>query len=262
MDIVDIIKIVSGLVAGLGLGWWLTDKIGLEITHSHRVIEEHTKKLHEYVEQHYLRVIATIEELEKYLKGMLEKVTSSDVPSDEEVEASLFFVARLTKQEEEWSRKVGGILLLRDRVGEAVVSRLVSRIDEQLFSSGILDRVDDAKIREQIDSSERLAKFKEKIEVGDLKTIAGKYKTNITSDANLLSSLVNCLRCLYLLFDYEINVCYRAWYKKKPVEPSFQQAEWDVVEDILNELQKEGKINSKGNQKYKHKLKLIQPHSL
>lgn len=238
---------------GIGgiLGWWLTTRFGLEITHKHRVIEEHTKKLHIYVEEYYINITSFAQFLGEQLKGILQKLSQGNKPTEEELGLSLFVYARLSKLEEEWIRKRAAILLLRDRTAEKILAELRGKFEDNfLGDGGCISREDDARLREKITPFELLSEFKRKMEDPELQSIARKYKRTIQSDIPRLRSLVGYLSCLYKLFDFEINTCYEAWYGGKNPKPNFVEEEWLLLRDTLKNMKTLGNITSKEYTKY------------
>lgn len=257
----EVLAPLAGVVGGVlgyfikrGLDYWL-GKRRLRMEHSYRVIEEHTKKLHEYAEKYYLKTISNLRFLQNQLCN-IEKLSESNLPIEEELELSFFGLARLTKLEEEWFRKVSGILLLRDPTGEMVLTTLHAKVEEQFFGKdGYLNMEDDAQIREEIDSDERFSRFKTKLKQGRLEGIASKYKAAVRKNISSLRSVVRSLRCLHILFDFELNACYEAWYGKKAMKPCFEPEEWSLLNDTLDELQEHKKIHLKDKKSYWKRIK-------
>lgn len=252
----EVLAPLAGVVGGV-FGYFIKrcldyrlEKRKLRLEHSYRVIEEHTKKLHEYAEKYYLKTISTLRFLESQMCSV-QKLSQSNLPVKEELELSFFGLARLTKLEEEWFRRASGILLLKDPTGEAVLTALHAKVEEQFFGkNGYLSIDDDAQIREAIDSDERFSRFKNRIQRGELRGIARKYKAAVRKNVSSLESVVRTLRCLHLLFDFELNACYEAWYGKGPMKPRFESEEWSLLRETLEELQKQGKVSLEDKNNY------------
>lgn len=243
------------ILAALGIGgilsWWLTTRFGLEIAHKHRVIEEHTKKLHIYVEEYYINITNFMQFLEEQLKEILRTLSQGNKPKEEELGLSLFVWARLSKLEEEWIRKRAAILLLRDRTAEKILAELHRQFENEFLGEGrCISREDDAKLREKINPFELLSEFKRKIKEPELQSIARKYKRAIQFDIPRLRSLVGYLSCLCKLWDFEINTCYEAWYGGKNPKPNFVEEEWSLLRDALKNMKTLGGISQKEYTKY------------
>lgn len=251
--------IILGVVASLGvggiLGWWLTERFGLQIAHKNRIIEEHAKKVHEYSEKYYIKNIAYIDFIESRLCEILVQLRKSEVPSKETVELSLFGWARLSKLEEEWFRDSSATLMLTDRTSEGLIVNLHQKVQELLINNiGCISIEDDSILREHIQNQEPLSEFKVKIQKQPLKQIADKYKSAIQSDTNLLGSLIDTLSCLRKLLYFEVNTCFDAWYRKKATRPALYDREWKLVSAELDRLVNNGKASADDKKAYLKKI--------
>lgn len=246
-----IIAVLGGLGLGGILGWWLTERLGLEIAHKHRVIEEHTKRVHEYSEKYYVKVISNVEFVEKCLHDILQQLNKSKSPSQESLELSFFGFARLSKLEEEWLKDISGTLMLADRTAERLIACLHGQVEELLINKiGCIDREADGILRDKIQSLERFSDFKVKIQKQQLKPIADKFRSSIQSDTTLLSTLISTLHCLHRLFYFEMNTCFDAWYRKGTMKPCFEKSDWETMTNILDKLIQEGKVNQEDKDRY------------
>jgi hypothetical protein len=112
----------------------------------------------------------------------------------------------------------------------------------------------DAILRGKIDADESFSVFKGKLEDKELGQIYQKYKTAITAikDDGLteLNLLVSALNCLYRIMYFEVNTCFDPWYGKKTQKPCLNEADLVTVHSALNELEKEGYIDSKSKKAY------------
>lgn len=251
----SILKVLVGLGLGGVLGWWLTQRFGLEIAHKHRIIEEHAKKVHEYSEKYYVKLNAYVGFVENCLREILGQLRKSKAPSKETIELSLFGWARLSKLEEEWFRDTSTTLMLTDRMAEEAIACLREQVEE-LFASKLncISREDDSILRQHIETHEPLSRFKVKIKKQPLEQIADKYKVAIQRDTKLLGLLVDTLGCLQKLLYFEVNSCFDAWYQKKTPRPCFQKREWLTVDATLNRLVKKGKASTDDKKAYLKKI--------
>jgi len=243
-----VIEIILALVAALGwLGWWITGRFGLELSHQHRIIEEHTKAIQRYVEQYYVPYITLSREIERFLslKGHIKTTERKE---------SFFRLAQWFYSRHKWSKDIGNIIVLKDSTAEKLLASL-SGFQSKFFGAhkpiGIVERHTLMNILE-LDSQVRyfFNKFKDKLDEEPLGSIFQKYEKWL-SDKPEISLLAEELRCFHTLFYFEINMCYKTWYGRKPVKP---KVNFNLVKERLDKLQDGGNIRLNDKKKYLRKL--------
>lgn len=244
-----VIEIILALVAAFGwLGWWITGRFGLELNHRHRIIEEHTKAIHKYVEQYYIPYIVLSREIERTLslKQPLKTMQQKE---------SFFRLAQWFYVRHKWSRDVGNIIILRDPTAEKLLGSL-SGFQSRFFGAGKpVGVVQRHMLMNVLDSQKKLRyffnEFNLKLNQQPLRPIFQKYRKWLTSNKPEISLLAKELRCFHTLFYFEINMCYKTWYGRKPVKP---KVDFNLVKGKLDELQNEGKIRFNDKKRYLRKL--------
>jgi|GEM_PF-4988546 len=237
-----VLSILAGLGGGSILTWWLTQRFGLEIAHRHAIIEEHTKKLHEYVEVYYLKLTSLERALAGVLQGILLLLRSGQVPTQDELDLSLWLYARLAKHEEEWYQNATALILLRDDTGEELIGRLNRDKDEIFLKTTGLTTLEEATLRLQINPHETLPEFTAKLnQYPLLKGISAKYRLAFQQPASgqtldSLNTFITHLACVAEIFGFEINMCYKAWYGKNPARPAFDGEQVALIKAILKSL--------------------------
>ncbi len=228
------LSVVVALGGGAIVSWWLSQRWGLDIQHGQRLIEEHTKRFHEYVETYYLKLIGTSLALAQSLKKL------SNDPRLPDAKSSFFLLSRLTKLQEDWSKKKGGIVLLRNRTGEGLVVELDEQMSGLLFGEeGFLSHQDDSLLRSQIDVDEQFHVFLTKLEKEPLKGIYERYAHKIEDSFPKVEILAAILKCWATVMDFEINRIYAPWYehRKQPSPPTLNQKEWQTITGALKKCE-------------------------
>lgn len=240
-------ELVVAFLVGTGVAAyplrWLINKFSRELEHRHRVIEEHTKKLHENIERYYFPYIIRA-------RGLADRLSETPVQK----ELCFFALARYLSIGKEWIEEIGGLLLLRDLTAERLILSIdlevLNRI-RQHFGSG-----DVAEIVKHTQVDEDLSDFRNKVQtVPSLGAIfSGKFQTWLQQK----SELAKWLRSLVRLFLFEINNCYKEWYGKPPIKPIFgsKRIDQNLVKELLNKLKEEGEISAKDKKKYLKRLGL------
>lgn len=267
--VVSFVKEWWTILTSLGVGgvagrfltiWW--EKYKLEREHKLRIIEEHTKKLHEYVKQYYLpvshRAYWVAESLEKIEKQKSGKTTAQEL--EEALQLSFFDLARFLSSIYQWGRKADHILMLENRTAEWLLSLLMKKIHSQLVASnGFITLEDEGILRKEISPNELFSDFKDKFGKEPLKGIFSRYKSQIDKkDAQGVGSIVKMFQCYHTLFLFEINCCYDAWYGRATVKPKPKIIEDVDVEGVLKELENDENISKKDRKDY---LKRIRKNS-
>lgn len=242
------IEIILGAVAALGwLGWWITGRFGLELSHRHRIIEEHTKAVQRYVERYYVPYMNLSREIEGILSRKRQKET-------EDRKESFFRLAQWFYLRHRWSKDVGNILVLRDATAEKLLASL-SKFHSKFFgadkSIGVVERHTLMKV---LESNKRVRyffdEFCNELREEPLESIFRKYEKWLSKKKEI-SLLVKELRCFNRIFYFEINMCYKSWYGKKPVRP---KVDFSLVKERLDKLQDDGKIRLVDKKKYLRRI--------
>lgn len=242
----SILALLGGLGIGGWLGWWLTERFGLEIAHRHRIIEEHTKAIHEYAEHYYLPYISLSRAVEESLRP------AQNTKTEEELKESFFRLAQWFHMLYKWWKDIGAVFLVRDPTAEKLLRYLESKFLK--FFGADIGIVERHTLMNVLESKPQVRaffnKFKEKLGEDPLETVFKKYKQWLDNKAEV-SSLTKELQCFHTLFLFEINMCYKSWYGKEPTKPD---VDFDLLRKRLNELGNDGKITFEDAKKYLRRL--------
>lgn len=241
-------EVILALVAALGwLGWWITGRFGLQLSHRHRVIEGHTEAIHGYIEKYYSPYVA----LSRVVEGFLDPQGRIETMKREE---SFFRLAQWFYLRHKWSKDIGGMIVLKDAVAETLLVSL-SGFQSRFFggheSIGMVER---HALMDLLESKKRVRyffnAFKDELNKEPLQSIFQKYEKWLSKKTKI-SLFVEELGCFHRLFHFEINMCYVSWYGKKPAIPKI---DFTFVKGRLDKLENSGHIRSKDKKKYLRKL--------
>lgn len=233
-----ILKIVIPFLGGGSLGWvgrWLWEKRKVILEHKLRVIEEHTKSLHRYVEQHYMPVCNYAERLAISLSRLSQRGTTQ--ASTDELYDSFFRLARWSYAQYKWLQTIGGVLMLRNRIGEIVLSELQAKITTTFFAPDkYLTMRDLHELNQFLDCNEQAYRFLSEFQRKLLnERLAGIYANYLRwLDQVDISQLVKELSSYDKLFMYEINKTYEPWYGVEPTKP---KVDFTVITEMLKEVE-------------------------
>lgn len=248
------LETVLAILATFGLGgiagWWLTQRLGLEIAHKHRIIEEQTKRLHEYIIGYYLPHIVFSEALEQLLRG---GPSLKNEPL--ELQLCFFRLAQWFHCQYKWAREIGGIFILLDITAEELLKHVWHGLRRFFGPDTELSVVEYHAIAGALEDDRKIAElfseFQRRLNEEPLRSVFQKFQAWL--DATDISALTQELRCYHRLFLFEINVCYQPWYKTKPGTKKVEE-ERGMVEGKLTELVSGGQITQKQKENYLKKI--------
>ena len=105
-----------------------------------------------------------------------------------------------------------------------------------------------------------MVEFQGQIAKKPLKVVFEKYK--LWLNKNGVSSLMKYLRCYHKLLLFELNTCYKGWYRTSAVSPTSgsEKIDGDLVRDELKDLEQRGEIDQGDKKKYLKRLKHSRHH--
>jgi hypothetical protein len=250
-----IIGVIGSLGLGGVLGWWLTERFGLNIAHKHRVIEGHAEKLHDYATKYYNKLTVMTEFTHDQMSQIATSLQEGEAPNNDCIMCSLFGLARISKLEELWFKEISSTLLLNNRTAERLICQLRKQTGESLYNKlACLNMESDAILMGKIDIQESFSAFKGKLEDKELGQIYQKYKTVMTTikgdKLTELNVLISTLNCLSRIMYFEVNTCFDPWYGKETQKPYLKEADLIIVHSALNELENNGCIDLKSKKAY------------
>lgn len=242
----EIVVVVTAIISG-GAGYlvkFLLDREGLAFTHTNKLIEDKTLRLHDYIEKYYMPMLARARRLEIALK----EANANKSPAN--IKIAFFRTIQWIGILKQWQTDIGGMVFFENLTSEKIILVLLNKIQTCFTAGPYMNIYDFFKMVEKADSNIPWATFENGLAEEQMKSIYENFEKWI-SDVNLCRRY---LCCFSALVEWEVNNTQQPWYKENPPLPIFDANECDEIRNIVDAVE----TNKKKAKKYLSRIGVSQ----